>query len=267
LNYSYLNLEHAKDRRANIEKCFHSASLIFNRIDAIYGKNAPFKIQGVSESQIGCYLTHMKALAVHTDSNDHLMILEDDSYFDESITIANELIEKFNSHWDIIYLDSTIVEVNDYLNLTTILYKNIHNTLSTSPFLHEIKPNQTLYGTHGYIINKKSKDKILSMLNEHLPIGKPIDNIYSINIRNNKLSAFIILPTLVTPSIDTSNSQISSNEHELMQDWIKFRNLISHKFYKENKVDLNTYFTKISNETSKIIFNRVNFSFYGEFLP
>ena len=265
--YVYLNLLHAEERKKNIEKCFHKANLFFNRVEAIYGKNSSIKLHGLDDPQTGCFLTHMKALLLNVNLNDHLMILEDDSYFNESIIIANQLIDTFNFDWDIIYLDNTVVEVNDYLELTQSLYKHIHHSNSFTPFLHKIKPNQTLFGTHGYIVNKNSINKILTILNNSISAGKPIDNIYSMNIKNNNLSAFMILPTLVSPSVDTNFSQISPNEHPLMQDWIKFRDLISYKSFIKNESNTKSFLLEISEQTISIINNRLNFSFYGEFLP
>lgn len=268
MNYTYINLYNAIDRRKNIECCMASSSLKLKRIEAILGRESDIKINGLSDSQTGCYLTHLKVLKKYTDSHNHLMILEDDSFFDNSIVIADELISNLKDNWDIIYLDSTIVEVSDYIDLSRKLFNHLNNKNSIDHFISKINTTQTIFGTHGYIVNKKSIGKLANILIDGMTLGKPIDNIYSINVKNKKINSYIILPTLISPSIDTVNSQISENEHPLMKDWINFRELIStKKFSQFNNLSVESFLNDLQIGALNIIQNRLKFSFFGEFTP
>ena len=268
MNYTYINLSHATDRKKNIENCMVSASLEFKRFEAILGNESKIKINGLSESQIGCYLSHLEVLKKYNDSDDHLMIIEDDSYFNKSINICNDLISKLDYNWDIIYLDATIVEISDYINLSRKIFNQLNKNKLIDECITNINSVQTIFGTHGYIVNKKSIGKLANLLINGMILGKPIDNIYALNIRNKKIDSFIILPTLISPSIDTINSQITTNEHPLMKDWIKFRELISEKkFTQLDKFNTELFINDLQIGTSKIIENRLRFSFFGEFIP
>jgi GR25 family glycosyltransferase involved in LPS biosynthesis len=110
--------------------------------------NYPFKFKG----QIGCYLSHYYLYKQLLNStSDYTVIFEDDAEI--LVDNLNEILEKIvNTEFDMIFLGYNV-------------YKN-----NTEPFtLHQnglftLNTVKKIWGTHGYIINNKSIQKILSLL-------------------------------------------------------------------------------------------------------
>ena len=264
----YINLDSASQRRINMENNIKKTALDFIRYPAVDGKKIPNTTSMLNSSQFGCYSSHLQIINYHINYNDHILIIEDDETFDEHINILpNFISEIYSFSWDLIYLDATFVEIYDYLHIARSITNHNFNFNNFSPFLIDLNLNFTIYGTHAYIINKNSINKINDILLHGLSLNKPIDNVFSLAIKNRSLSAKLLVPTLFYPSNDTIFSQISENEHPLMKDWILFRNLISKKNIEiqfKNKVSADFNFENLLNS---IIINRLNFSLLGEFSP
>ena len=252
----YINLDKAQQRRQSIEAQIEIANLNFHlkRFPAIDGKivNLPLPL-GLTTGQWGCWLSHLCVQQLSLDTQEHLLVIEDDSYFDESLNLILNI--DINSNWDIIYLDATIVEIEDYLFLSRII-KNIRID-DINYYCQKIPSNLTCYGTIGYIINKESKHKIFNLLFNQANKGLPIDNILCNGIHTNQLQAYFLLPTLLTPSINSFDNNSVSGEHPLSKDWIKFRSVIS----RHNKdFDLQIVLKEVIN-------NRLDFSAFKQFTP
>lgn len=81
----YINLEHRKDRKNNIEQLLNNYELCYDRIDAIYDKIGC----------VGCLLSHIKALyTAITSKCKNVLILEDDFTFKISKDEFNGCMEK-----------------------------------------------------------------------------------------------------------------------------------------------------------------------------
>ena len=93
----YINLEQNKDRNENILNEFKKHKIKnFKRIDAVYGKKYKFKGDNIgdfkfinnfdkkfSNSELGCTLSHIKAIKYAYENNlGTLLIIEDDISFD-----------------------------------------------------------------------------------------------------------------------------------------------------------------------------------------
>lgn len=152
--------------------------------------NLNFKYNYIGE--IGCYLSHMLLIKSFINSKnkysvvfeDDLKILDDD--LDDKI---KKIIEKLNGNFDIIYLG----------NLNNNHGEQIINDIYT------INKSEYLWGTHAYIVNNKSVEKIYNSL---LNINIAIDNKLKYNIDNNILKGYVIYPILVSQNSSEFNSNI-----------------------------------------------------------
>lgn len=78
----WLNLNHAVDRRKHMEDLFARHDISHTRIEAILGYSSTLcaPIEGLSEGEIGCVCSHLKALQYfiqHTNASE-VIIMEDD---------------------------------------------------------------------------------------------------------------------------------------------------------------------------------------------
>ncbi len=264
----YINLDSANERRINIENNINKTNLNFIRYPAVIGNRLSNTTSNLTKSQLGCYFSHLQIINYCKDFDKDLLLIEDDEDFDETANSIPEIINNIDrDSWDIIYLDATIVEVFDYLLIVRSILSNLKSNNKISPLLIDLNINSTIFGTHAYIVNKLSIDKLSKILTNGLSLNKPIDNILSISIKQGLLSAKLLTPTLFYPSINSIQSQISEREHPLMSDWLLFRNLISNKYLTDQN---NFNFSKIikyEESIMKICTNRLKYSLIGEFTP
>jgi GR25 family glycosyltransferase involved in LPS biosynthesis len=262
----YINLDSADLRRKNIEEQIASSSLLFelNRFAAVNGKDFPNKNIYLSNGQWGCWLSHLSIIKSSLSNYENLLIIEDDEHFNPMLNHLIPILENLNSEdWDLLYLDLTIVEAEDYLFIARKLKDKILKDIK--PATLKIPKEFTAYGTHAYVINGKRKEKIYDYLSKNLDSGFPIDNIFCHGIQEGDISARMTLPLLTSPGSETTKSQINNGSHPLESTWVNFRNLIS-IYSVKNKYD--EYLdSKLEVETKEAINNRLNFSCLNKFKP
>lgn len=256
----YINLDRATARRELIERQIVESNLDFTieRFAAINGESYKNTVDTLSAGQLGCWQSHLRLIETSLSNNEDLLIIEDDEYF--SSKLNNLMHVKPSFDWDIIYLDATFVEIEDYLFISRSYHKNLSNGLR----IIEIPSNSTVYGTHAYLINGEKKKKIFEILLKNSETGLPIDNVFAAAIQERRINAGITLPLLCAPGKETENSQINNQTHPLSKQWIEFRKSIS----AYNTMINNESFTSHLNQTTlDSIISRVGISIIEVFSP
>ena len=129
-------------------------------------------------NELGCYLSHFMLVKQITSDTGYTVVFEDD------FSIVDDLDNKLRNIIDIVD-DFDMLCLGNLCNNHGVHYKeNIY-----LPDLHD-----SLYGTHGYLINNKSARKIYNNL---LSIELAIDNQYKMLFDNKQLNVFVIYPNLV----------------------------------------------------------------------
>src|SRR5947208_179888 len=83
------------------------------------------------------------------------------------------------------------------------------------------------FGALSYLINKKSKRKILNRLNNVLRLDEPYDLALRSLFKSGELKGLTIFPFVTTPSVHAKRSQLSEDKTRLTDEtWIAFRNLM-----------------------------------------
>jgi glycosyl transferase family 25 len=168
LNIYYINLDRSLERKERIEKIFIENNLNFKRISGIDGKNLDFEDikkkysynTNMNIYEIGCALSHMKAIQTAFDDGlDNVIIMEDDcnfEYIKYKNNPINELI-KLNNDWDIIQLGSTNTKKKfEYIIKSNLDLVKIYDS-----------------GAFAYIINRKGMEKILNnFAKNHLEVSE-----------------------------------------------------------------------------------------------
>jgi GR25 family glycosyltransferase involved in LPS biosynthesis len=118
------------------------------------------------------------------------MVIEDDETFNSRLENIEILICKVpEDEWDIIYLDFTVVEIEDILYLARYINENKINEINSK--IIKIPEWFTPYGTHAYIINNKFKKKLYEMLKENKLSGLPIDNVLCLSLKSSLINTFV----------------------------------------------------------------------------
>jgi GR25 family glycosyltransferase involved in LPS biosynthesis len=166
-----INLDWQHDRlHHSIEEC-DKIGIWAERIDAVKGrdmnkfthlcKESTYKMK---KNEIGCYLSHVKAIQQVADCPDgsNCLIVEDDISFRDNFTSIMRMVKQYTKQidWDVIFLGSSPYDVNQ---------------------LEEILPNLYITGlstgTWAYMINPVSARYILSKI---FPIMYPIDLVLTV---------------------------------------------------------------------------------------
>lgn len=149
-NINIINLEHRIDKK----------EFIISQFKKIKCENYKFfKAIKHKNTICGCLTSHKQIIFQNLNSNNHLLIAEDDFFFTEDFFQLNndyyKLFENLNDDWDILFF---------------------YNKGYTNSNIPKIKLSGTS-GTHFYIINKKSINKVFDLINSKNNMTD-IDKIY-----------------------------------------------------------------------------------------
>ena len=204
-----INLEKDNDRLDYMANSFSKFNFQdWERIDAVYGKHLPdLQKYGkiLTPSQIGCYLSHLKAYRQIIEQNlEYGVILEDDVTLTEWFPKLDEIIESVPKDFDVVWIGNcrgsyprnacNLIPDYDY----DFLEKN-----KVGEYVYEIteecmSSKNFPIGGYGLVINRKFAEKFLSLpFEDHFKI--PIDNFL---IENNNLKRYMTVPSIIIHCYD-----------------------------------------------------------------
>jgi hypothetical protein len=224
----YINLDRALERRSAIEQQLAALDLPYPvrrlaAIDGLQQKDLPAKL---TPSQYGCWLSHLCAIESSIEDDGHLYVVEDDALLSEALVDLPSIIDAVdsssNGDWDLLYLDATVVEVEDMCAMfewTERARRDQHLGFVRVP------SNFTLYGLLSYVVNSRRKRSVCRFLREHIERGKPIDSITAQGIHQGALKAYVTVPLLTCGSELARSSQIEIADDGRNLAWLLFRRL------------------------------------------
>jgi len=171
-------------------------------LDIQYLMDTNMVVNKIGVGEIGCYMSHLTILnKIKKDAiNQYVIIFEDD------FKIITDTFKK-----DVQNILKTIEEEGidfDFIMLGTI---NNNKDVKIRNNIYSGNKNDYLWGTHGYLVNYKNIDKILSVID--VPIEMPIDNKYEQLLKNDKLLIYTIIPCMVDQySYPNLNGNIKNEE-------------------------------------------------------
>lgn len=191
----YVNLSHRKDRLIHMEGQLAAAGIVAERYNALYSKTTaspttapPVIIRPEHETMqrrtpgaIGCYLSQMNVMRKALECGKSAFVMEDDLIFCSDIKSRFRYIENFintqDPDFDVFWLGGTFHIGPPHWHTGT-------NPLLPHAFLgrdaertsdQRILRTYGCFSTHAYIVNIKSIEKILRMLNEQMSTSIGID--------------------------------------------------------------------------------------------
>ena len=212
-----INLDKDHERLKNVTNQLDIHNYEYERIPAIYGKHIDKKVvkdytKYLNESQVGCYLSHMKTMQqIITDDVDRALILEDDVVLSDWFPKMEEIIDTLPPDFDMCWVGNSrakwprntcsiipipaydydqLEKVNDYV------YKVDETSIDNYPM-----------GAYGLVVSKKGAKKALrtSIVNH---FKNPIDVVYVKSGMNN----YMTIPSIITHCYDFgSNLTIDAN--------------------------------------------------------
>lgn len=197
----YINLKRSTKRNEYIQQELKNAELMeyFTRFEAIDGDDFSTTI-GDSKLNIykkACYASHLQALKESLKYNKHIHIIEDDIALSKVFPNVLEYFFKSleDDTWDIFFTSFTVPIYKPYYDFFLQYVKNDKSDEKTINFFD--MNNIPVTKAHSYIINKNSKEKIVSKLEEN-NFQLPIDLAMQELIEQNYIKAYSVYPFIST---------------------------------------------------------------------
>jgi GR25 family glycosyltransferase involved in LPS biosynthesis len=226
-----ITLESQPARREQVEANFRSVGhagwelTCMPAVDA--GQVVKSAVAGrLSPSEKGCFLSHMVALQLSHPSPEHNLIVEDDVLLGEKTfsTIDAALNLAANSEWDLLFTDVVVPDARTMISL----YASRKQLIARQEFKLVPLKSIPFAGSTAYLVNARSKEKLLKLLTEHAPLDMPYDLVLRKLVYQSRLSGFVIFPFATSLSAFADASQIQGNENTKIADmaWNAFRRLV-----------------------------------------
>ncbi len=199
-----INLDRSVDRLARIDAALQALDLPFTRVPAVDGRqlSEAERSQAIDEAtyqrrhgmsslpgEIGCYLSHVKAIRQFLDSNARAaLILEDDVQPDAALPAVLRALLECPAHWD-------MVKISGVHSGTPVRVR----PLTPDHWLAVMLSRCT--GASAYVINRTAAAVYLQQL---LPMTLPYDHVYDQGWR------FGLQIRLVTPLAAHHDQQVAT---------------------------------------------------------
>lgn len=191
IDYNVIHMKSSCNKKSNINKQMKKLNKYIHIFDAIigknitnlgkYDKNIKLNYKFKTKAELGCYLSHLMLIkkAISSDKK-YTVVFEDDFKIvtKDLNTKILDITKKLDNNFDIIFLG------NLYEIKSEKIIDNIYKKSNIIP----------LVGTHALLINNKNAEKIYKNL---LNIDKPIDIALDSLTNENKLTSYVIYPSLV----------------------------------------------------------------------
>jgi GR25 family glycosyltransferase involved in LPS biosynthesis len=254
----YINLEAERARRIGIEKSFHEVVLHegweLRRFAAIAAEETGDVSGSISASEKACFLSHRGAIESTLGNDDNDMIVEDDCDFSKSaFSVVEDAVRSLDENkWDILFLEIGISDAGRMVELKSA-YDNL---IKDRTFCILDLSKFAFHGTLSYVVNKKSKLKIMQKLNCFSILNAPYDLTLRHLCHAGELNAFAIFPFVATHSVHAPMSSIQglSATDEILN---AFRKLM----YIEQDLDemdvQTSHFEQNYSDRQSLIFGRI----------
>lgn len=235
INFKCISLKEREDRRNWVNSHLPNFGIIFEYHDAFRTNDKyenlkfPSKYTG---GHIGCTTSHYDVIKTYS-GNKILGIFEDDVKLSDDFNDRMKYIEdNFNLDWDIFFL-SSFYHLNDDPKFKW--HKDGDFELTDIKYIHRV------YGSfcaHAYLINPKSIDKIIKLMEENLHDSYAIDHLYI--LIQPYLNCFSFTPGMAT---QIQGHSTIDNKPKNQAD---FERIVGKHYYADNLKDFNydEYFKK-----------------------
>lgn len=212
----YINLDHAKSRRSALESHLRELGIdsSYQRIPAVLGTEASrTHASSLTPGELGCYLSHLKALAAHLDggAEAHLHILEDDvclvKDWAEQAERVSVAIEggPGESPWDILFTDVLLpVDAEVAGPLTKVWLTRARSRT----FVRVDLGGVPFASAASYVVHREAAGKVHALLCDRWSGNLPLDLVLRDLAATGELRAAVTVPFLSTLSSENERSTI-----------------------------------------------------------
>ncbi|MDR0379229.1 MAG: glycosyltransferase family 25 protein [Candidatus Accumulibacter sp.] len=205
----YINLESAEARRHSIEESFRQYGDKNGRLHRVEAVDAARVVADavpgkISDTEKACFLSHRRAIDRSRRDGTHSLIVEDDVRFGPS---TFKMFDKFGDTFDtfdIVFTDIDFCNLNYMFQFFLLRRELSRNGTFRLLDLGEIP----FFGAAAYIVNARSKEKILGLIDGLSSVEFPYDIQLQNWVKSGCLKAGVAFPFLTTLSNCSGHSTI-----------------------------------------------------------
>lgn len=182
---SFINLDYRKDRLIHMQKELTKAGIAAERTKGMLPneyKGDKKKVEVMMQrtpGAVGCHMSQVNIMAKALSLNKHAFVMEDDLVFCEDFLKRLEYIEKFLSthNWDLLWLGGTVHINPPYWHTgknPDLLGTKVGRDAEPTDDPRIIR-TYGAFSTYAYIVNVKSIEKILNLLDSVVHESMGID--------------------------------------------------------------------------------------------
>jgi GR25 family glycosyltransferase involved in LPS biosynthesis len=253
----YINLESAKTRRQSIEENFGLYGNLegrggkLNRVEAVdAGYIAAHAVPGkIRDAEKACILSHRRAIELSCHDGDHSLIVEDDARFGPNTFRSIDMLGSVLDDYDIVYTDLVVGNIHEMIQYFLLRRKLLDNHTFR---LFDLKESY-FFGATAYIVQARSKEKILRLIDGMPSYELPYDFLLRQWINEGHLKAAFTFPFLTTLSSHADQSGIQLEMEQISNTvlnayrrlvWQDFEQVRDDPFESLNKIDANFFDTQ-----------------------
>lgn len=225
-----INLDSAVKRWQHMEASFQQVGIDYERVPAVNGRELVLPIaefdQGLylrrhgkypNLGQIGCYLSHVKALRRFLETGDEFaMICEDDVWLHPQLANILRSALEHRDCWDLVRLSG--------------FHHSHPKPIRRLDQHHQLAVNMTrLCGTGAYLVHRNAAQKLIERL---LPMSLPIDHALDREWEYG-LKAVSIHPLPVDQQRIGFQSQLPAEQREKLPAWRRYWTVFPYRAWNE----------------------------------
>ena len=234
IQFNCISLLDRDDRRSWVKSHLGKFGINFKFYDAQRNGKKYSHLKFPAEykpGNIGCTTSHFDLLKNHS-GNKILGIFEDDVQLSDDFLTRMSYVEKnFNLDWDMFFLSSFYHLNNDERRWN----RSGDFEFTDTKYIHRVYGS---FCTHAYLVNPKSIDKIINLMEQNLSKSYAIDHLYI--LIQPQLNCFSFTPGMATQIL--GKSDIDGN----MKDQSEFEKIVGRHYFVNNLENFNyeEYFNK-----------------------
>jgi hypothetical protein len=213
----YINMDTSTDRQAAMQRQFARMGLSdrYSRFRGVDGRLLDGSRSRLSPGELGCFMSHYNCIVESDVADHHIHILEDDVVLaPQAAGLFEQVIGDAAPRCDLLFTDI-------FVPLNMIAIYDLMKQYRASGLLEQRltapdvrMPAYVMYpslrhiqfgGATSYVVNRASREKIISLLDEEIANGptQPIDMVYRILVNEGRLDALCTIPFLTSIEADS----------------------------------------------------------------
>ncbi len=227
MNYHgiYINLDRSTERRAALETALAHFNLTphYQRLSGTEG-NPDNLLSPLKKAEVGCFVSHVRALRQGLSAHQHLHILEDDSILTActASTINWAVSSGTIDDFDILYTDIAIPYTNDSFRQFKTLFdravtRNTAGQITSVEFKAINLDSIEFLSTSSYIVNKNSLKKLADLYETEIAAGirLPIDLFFRTHAKVGGLKVGCLFPFITSTRVEDVHTSTVRSKPDL----------------------------------------------------